>query len=143
MIYKTEKELLDVLERFESGTIARGSWGHPEHLIVAYFYARRYCREQAVSKMRSGILELLAKLGENENDASPYHETLTVFWMDTVCDFVEESPDGTPVGDCSQLIERYGKDFPLRSYSHETLFSDRAKREYVEPDLASSRSECV
>ena len=33
------------------------------------------------------------------------------------------------------LCELYDKDHPLKFYSRELLFSDRARAEYVEPDL--------
>ena len=55
MKYKTEKEILDVIEKFASGTINRKNWGHPEHLILAYHFSLNNEFETALNKMRAGI----------------------------------------------------------------------------------------
>ena len=65
----------------------------------------------------------------------PYHETLTIFWMRTVADY-NASKKGTPLlNKTNELVAKYDKDYPLRFYSREYLFSDEALSRFIEGDL--------
>jgi hypothetical protein len=65
----------------------------------------------------------------------PYHETLTVFWMRTAADFAA-TKNGEPMLDkANEMVAEYDKDYPLRFYSREFLFSDEARAGFVEGDL--------
>ncbi|QQS42257.1 MAG: hypothetical protein IPM63_04765 [Acidobacteriota bacterium] len=135
MRYGNENELRKVLERFETATIAREEWGHPEHLIVAYFYCCGNDENTACLLMKEGILKLLDVFGVDKEKEMPYHETMTGFWIRTVHAFVAANPDLNAVGACSALISGYGKNYPLEFYSRELLFSDPARESFVEPDI--------
>lgn len=135
MEYATEDELREVLKRFETGTIERDAWGHPEHLIVAYFYCRGNDTDTAYTLMKEGILRLLDAFGVDKEKEMPFHETMTIFWIKTVHAFVSADPDRDPVTSCRKLISDYGKDHPLEFYSRELLFSDPARESFVEPDI--------
>lgn len=135
MRYVNENELREVLKSFETATIARDEWGHPEHLIVAYFYCSELETEAAYLRMKAGIHKLLVAFGIDREKEMPYHETLTRFWIMTVGEFVLEHSHLAPLDACETLITRFGKDHPLRFYSRELLFSDRARAEFVAPDL--------
>ncbi len=135
MKYKSEKEILDVIEKFENGTISRKKCGHAEHLILANYYLSQNPFDAALTKMRGGIFNLLKAFEIDLKKEMPYHETMTVFWMRTVSDFREKNKDLTLVEICDELIEKYDKDYPLRFYSRELLFSDEARAHFVEADL--------
>jgi hypothetical protein len=65
----------------------------------------------------------------------PYHETITVFWIRTVAAF-HTANNGKSLGEkISDMVARFDKDYLLRFYSREYLFSDRARAEFIEPDL--------
>ncbi|MEZ5428513.1 MAG: hypothetical protein R2747_19740 [Pyrinomonadaceae bacterium] len=134
MKYKTEKEILEVVHAFETGTIERGAWGHPEHLLVAFCYSKENDFETALKKMRHGLFHLLRAFGVDLHHESPYHETLTVFWMRTVFDFAASRTEVSTVEAVDDLIRNFDKDYPLRFYSRELLFSDRARKRFVEGD---------
>jgi hypothetical protein len=132
MKYKTEEEILAVVEKFESGTIGRADWGHAEHLLVAYVYASNHDLETALGKMRCGIYNLLAAFEIDLSKEMPYHETLTVFWMRTVFEFARSKKNTPLVESVDELITNYDKDYPLKFYRREVLFSDEARRGLVE-----------
>ena len=138
MKYKTEDDIARMVRSFEDAAIARDEWKHAEHLVVALYYLSNHDFETATEKMRSGIFNLLVKCFEVDlTKEMPYHETLTVFWMRTVADF-NASKNGTSlVEKTHELIETYDKDYPLRFYSHEYLFSAEARAAFVEPDIKS------
>ncbi|MDQ6785697.1 MAG: hypothetical protein M3033_02605 [Acidobacteriota bacterium] len=136
MKYKTEKDILEVVRGFETGTISREKWKHAEHLTVALYYILHSpTLSDACDKMRGGIFNLLKSFGVDLNMEMPYHETLTVFWMRAVVDFKNSKNGASFVETCNELIERFDKDYPLRFYSNERLFSDEARKEFIEADL--------
>ncbi len=135
MKYKTEKELLTVVESFENGTIRREDWGHPEHLIVAFHYAKNNDFETALTEMRVGIFNLLKAFEVDLSKEMPYHETMTVFWMRTVFDFANSKNGCSIVETCGEMIEKFDKNHPLKFYTREVLFSDEARKNYVKGDL--------
>ena len=56
-------------------------------------------------------------------------------WMRTVAEF-NTSKNGTSLLDkANEVVEKYDKDYPLRFYSREHLFSDEARAHFVEADL--------
>lgn len=132
--YNSEKEVLNIVRGFENGTIARESWRHAEHLTVALFYLWHDDFETSLVKMRDGISNLLKAFEVNLKIEMPYHETLTVFWLKTVRDFKDSKNGCSIVEVCNELVENYDKDYPLRFYTHELLFSDKARTEFVEPN---------
>ncbi len=136
MKYKNENELLKVVESFENGTISREDWGHAEHLIVAFFYSLNNDFETAYKKMRAGIFNLLKAFEVDLSKEMPYHETMTVFWMRTVFDFAKTKNGYSIVENCGEMIGKFDKNYPLRFYSRELLFSDEARAEFVEADLS-------
>jgi len=85
--------------------------------------------------MRRGIFNLLRSFKVDLTKEMPYHETLTVFWMRTVADF-NASKNGTSLVDtANELVTNFDKNYPLRFYSRERLFSDEARTGFVEPEL--------
>jgi hypothetical protein len=134
--YKDKDEILALVRTFEDATVSRDDWKHAEHLIVALHYLTEHNIETATEKMRSGIFKLLTEgFGVDLSKDMPYHETLTVFWMRTVSDFnATKNGDSLPEK-ARELVERFDKDYPLRFYSREFLFSDTARAAFVEPDL--------
>jgi hypothetical protein len=135
--YETEKDVRDLVRSFEAATISRDEWKHPEHLIVALYYVSHYDVETAIDKMRSGILNLLANgFGVDLSKEMPYHETITVFWIRSVAAFHTAS-NGKPLGvKIAEMVAKFDKEYLLTFYSRELIFSDHARKELVEPDIA-------
>lgn len=133
--YEKEEDVVELVRSFEEATIIRDEWKHPEHLIVALYYVTHYDIETAIEKMRSGILNLLANgFKVDLSKEMPYHETITVFWIKTVAAF-HYSSNGDPLGDkIAEMVHLFDKEYLLKFYSREILFSDRARAKYVEPD---------
>jgi hypothetical protein len=136
MRFSNEEEIMEVVRTFEDASIARGVWKHAEHLTVALCYLTHHDMDMATSKMRDGIFKLLTEGFEVDlSKEMPYHETLTVFWMRVVDDF-RSSRNGTSLlENANELVATYDKDYPLRFYSREYLFSDEARSRFVEGDI--------
>ena len=134
--YKHEGEVLALVRSFEDATVSRDDWKHAEHLVVALYYLSHHDMETATTKMREGILNLL-KNGFNVDltKEMPYHETITVFWMHTLNKY-NLSTNGTSLLDkANEVAVKYDKDYPLRFYTRERLFSDEARASFIDGDI--------
>ncbi|MBK7393658.1 MAG: hypothetical protein IPI64_10225 [Chloracidobacterium sp.] len=140
MRYKDEKEILEVIRTFEEATISRDAWKHAEHLTVALHYLSLHDMETATAKMRDGIFKLLKAFEVDLSEEMPYHETLTMFWMRAVADFNASKNATSLLEKANELVATYDKDYPLKFYSREFLFSDQARAAYVDGDLKSGHS---
>jgi len=140
MKYKDEDEIKKLVAAFEDASIARDVWKHAEHLVVALYYANKYDLETAIAKMKDGLFNLLT-VGFKVDllKEMPYHETLTVFWMRAVDEFARSTNGMSLHEKANSLIETFDKDYPLRFYSREFLFSDEARARFVEPDIVPVR----
>jgi len=137
--YEKESEIFDLVKSFEDATIARDDWRHAEHLVVALYYLSRHEMETATGKMRDGIFNLLRKAFKVDlTKEMPYHETLTVFWMRTLAEFNASKNGASLLDKANEVAATYDKEYPLRSYSRELLFSDEARSQLVEPDLKAA-----
>ena len=134
--YETTEDVLDLVRVFEDASIPREEWKHAEHLIVALHYVSNHDVDTAIGKMRSGILNLLADgFKVDLVKEMQYHETITVFWIRTVAAY-HASSNGKPIADkIDEMISRFDKDYLFSYYTREYLFSDKARTEFVEPDL--------
>ena len=138
MRYKTESEIAEVIRTFEDATVSRDKWKHAEHLTVALHYLCLHDIETATEKMRSGILKLLtAGFAVDLSKEMPYHETLTIFWMRAVADFNASKNGASLLDKANELVAEYDKDYPLKFYSREFLFSNEACASFLKPDIAT------
>jgi len=135
MRYKTENEIRGIVKSFEDGTIPRDAWKHAEHLTVALYYLSHHDPETAYAKMRNGIFNLLKAFEVDLKKEMPYHETMTVFWMRAVADFAASKNGASLLEKTNELVAKFDKDYPLKFYSRELLFSDEARAKFVEGDL--------
>ena len=124
MRFNDEKEIAEVVRSFEEATVPRSEWKHAHHLVVALDYVIRYDLETAIDKIRDGLFRLLKAFEVDLAKEMPYHETLTVFWMRTVAVYNASKNGSSLLDKTNDLVATYDKDYPLRFYSREYLFSD-------------------
>src|SRR5687767_8825617 len=134
--YKHESEVFDLVRSFEDATIAHDDWKHAEHLVVALYYLTRHDLDTAYSRMRSGILNLLEHgFKVDLTKEMQYHNTITFFWMRTVAAFNPPKNRASLLEKANEVAYKWDKEYPLNFYSRDLLFSDRARAEFVKPDL--------
>lgn len=133
--YTSETEIRALAEGFESCSLE--DFSHREHLAVAVWYLSRMTEEEAVARMRAGLMRFLAHHGE---DPQKYNETITQFWikrlgalldqMDAARPLAERANEALKAAGSSKLVFNY--------YSRDRVFSDEARTTWVEPDLKRS-----
>lgn len=121
---KTDKErlYLEEVRRFENCEYGLKEFAHREHLRVAWTYLKLYGYDTALVRMRQGLRRFSAHHGK-----MGYNETITVFWLRLLASHLDD--------DAARVLRRYNKEELFRYFSRELVMSDRAKREWVEPDL--------
>jgi hypothetical protein len=142
MIYKTDAEVKSLVRAFEERTLSKAEWTHAAHLTVGLYYCLNCPFALAVNWMRDGIHWLNDAHGTPNSDTSGYHETLTIFWLVTIEEFLGKTKCGGLAETANLLIESCtDAKLPLLFYSRELLFSAKARAQYVEPDLQQRRIE--
>ena len=125
-------------EQFENETLPKASWTHHAHLSVGLYYVLNYGKEEALHKIRINIKKYNVAVGGQNNDSSGYHETLTIFWIWSINEFLQTADKQLPAEElCKQLIESNFSDrtFPFEFYSRDYLLSAKARLNFAEPDI--------
>ena len=112
-------------------------WHHRDHVKLAYLYLREFGLDGASVRLPEGIRAHNARHQILESPTSGYHETMTQGWLRLVhvilCEYGPAESADAFVDAHPELLEK--KSLRL-FYSRDLFMSPRAKREFVEPDLA-------
>ena len=137
MIYKTDEEVNLLIKRFEERALPKTEWTHAAHLTVGLYYCFHHPFGVAKNLMSDGIYWLNDAHGTPNTETSGYHETLTVFWLRTVAEFLENRWREEGLARLANDLVASCNDtkLPLKFYSRERLFSVEARLNYVEPNL--------
>jgi hypothetical protein len=110
-----------------AGYLARGAFGHHEHLHMTWSYLGRGEPDR--------VLPFLRHVAESHGETGKLNVTMTRFWIQATAHAIEES--GTT--DFDELLSRVphmlDKQLPFRHWRRETLFSPPARAGWIEPDL--------
>src|SRR5678815_53578 len=110
--YASTEEIERFMAAFEAATLTRAEWTHRAHLTMATWYLARHSRAEATVRIREGILRLNAAVGIVSDADHGYHETITLFYVDTIADHLGRA-NGAPFIDTlnSLLAMRGAVDF--------------------------------
>ena len=132
------------IERLGEGLLARSlpreEWTHEAHLAATtYLLLRR--PDVDLDKELPGIIRRYNEsVGGVNTDSEGYHETITRVFLRGVRLFLAEADLHEPLYELVNelLLSPMGRrDWPLRFYSPQRLFSVEARREWVRPDIAT------
>lgn len=131
---KDDREVAELVEKFESGELPPSEFKHRAHLTVALWYQTARACGDPLAQMRRSILNYLER---NGIDPALYNETLTSFWMRRVRAFVERDGGARPLyASANRLFEECGDSRLVAEYYSEAIIkSFEARRAFVEPDL--------
>ena len=116
---------------FFAGRIANQNFHHRHHLRLAWVQIQRLGLVRASEVVTSGIQEFATRHGS----ADRYNETMTRFWLRVVGMGLSRHPELT--FDELLLTEPHllDKGLPFKHWTRETMGSQSAKRQWVDPDL--------
>lgn len=121
-------------EAVRAGRLPAADFGHREHVRMAYICLAGADPEAGFRRMRTELQRFLDHHGVSPGK---YHETLTRGWMLAVGLCMDETP-GTESS--AAFLERNARlldpQLLLGHYSKERLFSDEARKTFLDPDRA-------
>ena len=122
---------------FLACSLARAEWTHHAHLRVGLWHVKQFGADEALIRLRAGICRLNESFGNANTDSGGYHETITRFYVQVLVRFLETSAAEVALPDLAEafIACHPHSSLPLEFFSRELLFSVRARREWVEPDL--------
>lgn len=136
--FVTEAEIVHLGEGLIACTLARAEWTHEAHLAACLYLLA--CRPDIDIDAQIGaiISRFNESVGGVNDDNGGYHDTITRAYVAGVRRFLSEAASGDLLADVNALLasDVGSRDWPLRWYSRDLLFSVAARRGYVAPDLA-------
>ena len=133
-------EVESFIREFESGTLGRARWTHAAHLMAGFWYVHRLGVARALDEMRGHIRHHNESVGTPNTDQEGYHETLTRLYLLGIDALCRTSASREFEAMLSRVLASNlaNNRWPLTYYSRDRLFSVAARREWVEPDLATA-----
>jgi hypothetical protein len=130
-------ETEELVRRFIARTLPKPQWTHQAHLRVGLWHVLTHGPDQALTLLRERIARYNESVGTINSDDSGYHETVTAFYVKAIAATIADRDPNTSIDDlAAHVIDRIGaREYPLRFYSKERLFSVEARRTWLEPDL--------
>lgn len=136
--FHSDSEIERVGEALIARTLPRSEWTHEAHLAATtYLFLKR--RDIGIDEDLPAIIRSYNEsVGGVNSDTEGYHETITRLFLLGVRLYLAEAGRSEPLFKLVNglLLSPMGRrDWPLRFYSSEWLFSVEARRYFVEPDL--------
>lgn len=137
MLDGAESQLGKTVSGFLNKTLDKSLWTHHAHIITAIWHLQQYDKDDALCRLRSGIISYNLSAGGENTGQNGYHETMTIFWWQVITLFLDQHPGISFADACSSFLNSpmADKNYPFRFYSKENLLSTIARSRFVEPDL--------
>ena len=138
--FTSDAEIERIGEGLLARTLPRADWTHEAHLAATTYLVLRRPDIDLDTELPDIIRGYNASVGGVNDDTQGYHDTITRTFLYGVRLFLGEAAADDPLHAlvnellCSPMGRR---DWPLRFYSHERLFSVEARRSFVAPDLTA------
>ena len=138
-LFATDDAIIRIGEGLVARTLPRPDWTHEAHLAATlYLLARR--PDIDLDKELPGIIRRYNEsVGGLNDDTQGYHETITRIYLQGVRLFLSDADRAAQLNELVNALLRSPigrRDWPLRFYSAERLFSVEARRDFVDPNLA-------
>lgn len=139
MSYKNDHEINTLIGQFEGKTLPTSDWTHHAHLTVGLYYSCYNPLHESLCIMKSKIITYNEAVGTINTPSAGYHETLTLFWLKVMSNFLQDRRELPLFELCNTFLSspQASKELPLLYYSRERLFSVQARATWIEPDVRS------
>ena len=138
-LFHDESEIVRIGEGLITRALPRPDWTHEAHLAATTFLLTRRSDIDIDRELPRIIRGYNESVGGVNSDSEGYHETITRVFLLGVRLFLAEADLNEPLHELVNelLLSPIGRrDWPLRFYSAERLFSVEARRAFVPPDRA-------
>ncbi|MFL6829714.1 MAG: hypothetical protein ACJ8D5_03725 [Sphingomicrobium sp.] len=139
-LFHSEAEITRIGEGLVARTLPKSEWTHEAHLAATTYLLTRRPDIDLDEDLPGIIRRYNESVGGVNSDTEGYHETITRVFLHGVRMFLAEGDPGDPLHETVNelLLSPMGsREWPLRFYSAERLFSVEARRHFIPPDLAT------
>ena len=139
-LFHSDAEIAHLGEGMLARTLPKAEWTHEAHLAATAYLLLRRPDINLDADLPNFIRRYNESVGGVNTDTEGYHETLTRVFLHGVRMFLEEADTERPLYELVNelLLSPVGRrDWPLRFYSRERLFSLEARREFIPPNAAA------
>ena len=139
-LFTSDAEIAHLGEGLLACALAREEWTHEAHLGATTYLLTRRPDVDLDRELPMIIRSFNESVGGVNDDTQGYHETITRCFLHGVRLFLAEADAAEPLDELVNelLLSPIGRrDWPLRFYSAERLFSVEARRHFVPPDIAA------
>ena len=134
----------DAVARVGEGLLARDlpreEWTHEAHLAATTYLVLRHPEIDLDAELPDLIRRYNESVGGVNSDTEGYHDTITRVFLHGIRLFLAEADTAEPMDELVNelLLSPMGRrDWPMRFYWREVMFSVPARRGFVAPDLAA------
>ena len=119
-------------------TLPRAEWTHEAHLAATCWLVRERPAIDLDAALPGIIRSYNESVGGVNDDIQGYHDTITRAYLAGVRAHLADRPNERLVDSVNALLasDTGKRDWPLRFWSPERLFSVAARRGWLDPDLA-------
>jgi hypothetical protein len=139
-LFHSDAEIERIGEGLLSRALPRSEWTHEAHLAATTYLLLKRPDVDIDKTLPDIIRGYNESVGGVNSDMEGYHETITRVFLRGIRLFLAEADLREPLHDLVNelLLSPMGRrDWPLRFYSPQRLFSVEARKTWVRPDLAS------
>lgn len=139
-LFHDDGAIVRIGEGLIARTLPRPEWTHEAHLATTTYLLTRRPDIDIDLALPGFIRAYNESVGGVNSDSEGYHETITRAFLHGVRLFLAEADPKEPLHELVNelLLSPMGRrDWPLRFYSSERLFSVEARRKFIPPDVAA------
>lgn len=139
MTYSSNKEITDIHIGLVTRRLPKAEWTHAAHFAAAISMLADPASDP-FSELSEIIRAYNRTTGVENTETSGYHHTITLASLFAARHILEAAPEHLELFEVTNRIlgSAYGKsDWILNYWSKPTLFSPKARRNWVEPDIKS------
>jgi len=137
-LFERDSDIRTIGEELLACTLPRAAWTHEAHLGACLWLLSERPDIDVDAEIAGIISRFNESVGGVNDDTQGYHDSITRAYVAGVRWFLLET-EATELAARvnAMLLSDVGRrDWPLRFYSRERLFSVEARRGFIEPDLA-------
>jgi hypothetical protein len=134
----SDQDIKAIGEGVLNGTHPYLNWTHLAHCAATLYLLQEKSDWVLEDKMPTIIRDYNDAIGVANTDRTGYHETLTIFYIRAIRDFLAANCQGLGPAEALAALQSSPlgiREFVFEFYSREHLFSVEARQEWVEPDI--------
>jgi hypothetical protein len=134
----SEADLRAFIRQFEEGTWPSTRWNHATHITMGSYYLLTCGHEEATARIKHGLYHYHLSQGGQHTNTSGYHETLTLFWIDRIEEYLRGLPRSLILLEkVAAATQHFGgqRDLHKQHYTCDLTNDPNARHAWVAPDL--------